>query len=96
MTYTASEVFDFVEQEDVSFIRLVFCDATGKQKNISIMPSELRRAFADGISFDASAITGFGHEEKSDLLLFPIPSTLCVLPWRPSHGRVVRLSLIHI
>ncbi len=91
MTYTASEVFDFVEQEDVSFIRLVFCDATGKQKNISIMPSELRRAFADGISFDASAITGFGHEEKSDLLLFPIPSTLCVLPWRPSHGRVVRM-----
>ena len=91
MIYTADEVFDFVEQEDVKFIRLTFCDTHGKQKNISILPSELKRAFEDGISFDASAIRGFGGEEKSDLLLFPDPSTLNILPWRPSHGKVVRM-----
>ena len=62
-----------------------------RQKNISILPSELRRAFEDGISFDASAICGFGGAEKSDLLLFPDPSTLNILPWRPSHGKVVRM-----
>lgn len=91
MIYTADEVFDFVEQEDVKFIRLTFCDTRGKQKNISILPSELKRAFEQGISFDASAINGFGGEEKSDLLLFPDPSTLNILPWRPSHGKVVRM-----
>lgn len=91
MTYTTDEVFDFVEQEDVKFIRLTFCDVYGKQKNISIMPDELNRAFRDGISFDASEISGFGIDIKSDLLLFPIPSTLSVLPWRPSHGKVVRM-----
>ena len=45
MTYTVEEVFDYIEQEDVSFIRLAFCDIHGKQKNVSIMPNELRRAF---------------------------------------------------
>ena len=91
MLFTGDEVFDFIEQEDVKFIRLAFCDVYGRQKNISIMPEELKRAFSDGISFDASAIRGFGNEVKSDLLLFPIPSTFNVLPWRPSRGKVVRM-----
>lgn len=91
MIYTAREVYDFVRQEDVKFIRLAFCDVNGKQKNISIMPDELSRAFSDGISFDASAIKGFGDEVGSDLLLFPVPSTLNILPWRSSHGNVIRM-----
>ncbi|MDD6023153.1 MAG: glutamine synthetase family protein [Oscillospiraceae bacterium] len=91
MLYTEQDVFEFIEQEDVKFIRLAFCDITGKQKNISIMPQELKRAFSQGISFDASAVAGFGDVVESDLLLFPIPSTLSVLPWRPSRGKVVRM-----
>lgn len=81
----------YVNEEDVKFIRLAFCDIYGKQKNISIMPSELPRAFASGIAFDASAVRGFGDESRSDLLLHPDASTLTVLPWRPEHGRVVRM-----
>ena len=91
MIYTAREVYDFVRQEYVKFIRLAFCDVNGKQKNISITPDELPRAFSDGISFDASAIKGFGDEVGSDLLLFPVPSTLNILPWRSSHGNVIRM-----
>ncbi|MGM9668788.1 MAG: glutamine synthetase family protein [Faecousia sp.] len=91
MIYSAQDVFDYVEQEDVKFIRLAFCDVYGKQKNISIMPEELERAFTCGISFDASAIEGFGDVVHSDLLLFPIPSTLSAMPWRPSRGKVVRM-----
>ncbi len=91
MRYSAEEVMQYVKEEDVKFIRLAFCDTYGKQKNISIMPSELPRAFKDGIAFDASAIRGFGDETRSDLMLHPDPSTLEVLPWRPEHGRVVRM-----
>ena len=91
MLYTEQDVFDYIEQEDVKFIRLTFCDIPGHQKNISIMPHELPRAFSQGISFDASAIEGFGDVVESDLFLFPIPSTLSVLPWRPSRGKVVRM-----
>lgn len=89
--YTESEVLDFVEEEDVKFIRLAFFDLSGKQKNISIMPSELHRAFTEGISFDASAVRGFEAPNKSDLFLHPDPSTLAVLPWRPASGKVVRM-----
>ena len=89
--YSFEEVMSFVEEENVSFIRLAFCDIHGVQKNIDIMPGELCRAFDTGISFDASAIEGFESEVTSDLLLFPDPSTLQILPWRPSSGRVVRM-----
>lgn len=89
--YSFEEVNTFVEEEDVKFIRLAFCDVCGNQKNISIMPSELKRAFTEGISFDASAITGFGDEVKSDLFLHPDSSTLSILPWRPQSGRVIRM-----
>ena len=81
----------YVQEEDVKFIRLAFCDVFGKQKNISIMPEELPRAFEYGIAIDASAIEGFGDETHSDLLLHPDADTLMHLPWRPEHGRVVRM-----
>lgn len=91
MKYTKEEVLQYVREDDVKFIRLAFCDVFGKQKNISIMPEELPRAFAYGIAFDASAIAGFGDETRCDLLLHPDPETLMLLPWRPEHGKVVRM-----
>ena len=91
MKYTPREVIQFVEEEDVKFIRLAFCDVYGRPKNISINSAELERAFEHGIAIDASAIAGFGDETNSDLFLHPDPDTLSVLPWRPEHGRVVRM-----
>lgn len=91
MKYTQQEVMQFVMEEDVKFIRLAFCDVFGKAKNISIMPTELGRAFTQGIAIDASAVTGFGGEVNSDLFLHPDPDTLAILPWRPEHGKVVRM-----
>ncbi len=91
MNFNYDDVLEYIEQEDVKFIRLAFCDIHGNLKNISIMPDEVKRAFTSGISFDASAIKGFETAEKSDLFLFPVPSTLTVLPWRPSQGKVVRM-----
>jgi len=91
MKYSKNEVLQYVREEDVKFIRLAFCDVFGKQKNISIMPEELPRAFEYGIAVDASAIAGFGGETRSDLLLHPDAETLMLLPWRPEHGKVVRM-----
>ena len=91
MVYEKEEILQYVIEEDVKFIRMTFCDVMGRLKNVSIMPDELDRAFAYGISIDASAIAGFGGEVHSDLVLRPDASTLCILPWRPEHGRVVRM-----
>lgn len=91
MKYSQQEIIQYVQEEDVKFIRLAFCDVFGKQKNISIMPNELPKAFTYGIAIDASAIDGFGDETHSDLFLHPEPDTLMPLPWRPEEGSVVRM-----
>lgn len=88
---TQKEVMEYVEEENVKFIRLAFFDVKGRQKNISIQPSELLRAFSTGISFDASSIEGFNDEAHSDLFLVPEPRTLSILPWRSFDGSVVRM-----
>ncbi|MDR0464410.1 MAG: glutamine synthetase family protein [Treponema sp.] len=85
-----SMALEFVKENDVKFIRLSFCDIFGFQKNISIMANELGFALENGVSFDAHVIRGFRDITKSDLFLFPDPSTLAVLPWRPGPGRVIR------
>ena len=91
MKYSREEVIQYILEDDIKFIRLAFCDVFGKQKNISIMPEELPRAFEYGIAFDASSIEGFGDETHSDLFLKPESETLSILPWRPEHGKVVRM-----
>ncbi len=91
MEYSFDEVVQYVEEEDVKFIKMAFCDVLGQQKNISIMSGELMRAFKSGVPIDGSAIYGFDTDVHSDLFLFPDPSTLSVLPWRPEHGKVVRM-----
>ncbi|MBD5407872.1 MAG: glutamine synthetase [Treponema sp.] len=91
MMYTESEILDFVRDEDVKFIRLAFFTLNGKQKNTSIMANQLTLAFKNGVSFDASSIPGFQGPNHSDLFLHPDPSTIEVLPWRPTTGKVVRM-----
>ena len=91
MNYSTDEILQYIKEEDVKFIRLAFCDVYGKQKNVSVMSGEIVRAFSDGIAFDGSAIEGFGTNVRSDLFLVPDPATIAVLPWRPEHGKVVRM-----
>jgi glutamine synthetase len=90
MNSTETEILEFVQENDIKFIKLNFCDILGFQKNISIMSDELQSAFENGISFDGYAIPGFRDVTCSDLILFPDPATLAVLPWRPGPGRVAR------
>lgn len=90
MQYTKSEVLDFIEENDVKFIKLAFCDIFGCQKVIAIQPALVPEALGTGIPIDASRITGFEREHDSELFLVPDTSTMSLLPWRPVHGRVVR------
>ncbi len=91
MRYSCEDVQAFVQEEDVRFIHLAFCDVFGRRKNIAILPMELDRAFRYGIAIDASAIAGFGGAVHSDLFLHPIPDSLTLLPWRPEQGKLVEL-----
>jgi len=94
MTYTKEDVVRLVAEKEVQFISLTFCDVYGKQKNITIVPSELERAMNSGISLDASQIIGFQTDAKIDLLVRPDPSTLADVPrtvTHMEHGNVMRM-----
>ena len=91
MEYTVDEVMKYIEEEDAKFIRLAFRDAFGIQKNIAVMPTEVKKAFENGIPINARNIAGFGDCPYPALYLRPDSSTLTVLPWRPDHGRVLRM-----
>ena len=86
MFFPETDLSDFIEENDVKFIRMTFCDTFGNMKNIAIMPRELHRAITDGIPFNATGLLEASHQ---NLLLKPDTSTLSILPWRPQSGRVV-------
>ena len=87
MKYSISEVVEFIAENDVKFVRLVFCDVFGRIKNVTVMADCIEEVCRNGKAFTPTGIDGFGTE---DLLLFPDLDTLNVLPWRPQQGRVIR------
>ena len=91
MSYTLDEALNFIEEEDVKFIRLAFRDAFGVQKNISVLSGELKKACEHGAPINARAIAGFEDCPFAALYLKPDLSTMVILPWRPDSGRVLRM-----
>ena len=85
--YSENDVLSYVEEENVKFIRLSFCDVTGREKSTTIMPGELKRAFADGIAFDASDITG--RTLPFGFVFVPRPFNLTI-SWHPFRRNWVR------
>lgn len=85
------EAMKFIEANDVKFIRLQFCDLFGQNRNIAITATQMERALASGIPFDASLVVGFPESRDTDLVLFPDISTIQLLPWRPQQGKVARI-----
>ena len=45
MSYnTQQDILDFVEDNNVKFVRFAFCDIFGTQKNIAVLASDLPKA----------------------------------------------------
>src|ERR671922_117179 len=88
---TAEDVKAIVAERNIRFIRFWFTDILGQLKSFSINAAELDDAFAAGMGFDGSSITGFNAIEESDMIAMPDPSTFAVLPWRPEAQGVGRM-----
>lgn len=91
MIYSENEILQYIEENDVKFVKLTFCDMTGRLKNISVLSSELASVFEHGVKIAGNKIEGFSSANGRDLYLFPDASTMTVLPWRPQQGRVIRM-----
>lgn len=86
----AKGIVDELRNQNVRFVRLAFCDIFGQLKNISIGLSSLEKAMEKGVGLNAASIRGFLNIEDSDILLFPDPQSMTILPWRPDDGKVAR------
>ena len=65
MSYTVDEVLNHIEEEDVRFVRLAFRDAFGVQKNIAVMPGEVKKAFDIGMPINARSSLAVREREST-------------------------------
>ena len=80
-----------VEERGVRLVRLWFTDVLGNLKSFAISPAELENALEDGMTFDGSAIDGFGRVQEADVLAMPDADTFEVLPWGDSKSVEARV-----
>lgn len=80
MKYTEREVLQFVEENDVKFVKLMFCDIYGQLKTVSIISSDLAKVFSNGFALDASKFGGFVDVTDGDCGFFLIPVRLLCFP----------------
>lgn len=86
MTASKEELLQYVEDNDVKFVKLTFCDVFGRVKNISLPAYRLEEAFESGVRVDSRAVTGVTGR---DFTVYPLPALLAEYPWRPKTGRVI-------
>ncbi len=85
---TIDEILEYIEDNGVKFVKLSFCDITGRLKSVSVNAAHLAEFTSEGFVVDALAS---GAADGGDLLLFPEPDTITAMPWRPSAGAVVNV-----
>lgn len=83
---TKDKILQIIEEENINFFRIQFCDINGFMKNIAIPKSQIGKALAGKIMFDGSSIDGFARIEESDMYLVPDYNTFTILPWRGQDG----------
>ena len=88
---TKQDILELAEAHHVRFLRLMFTDILGVNKNVEIPSSQFRKALDGDIMFDGSSIEGFVRIEESDMLLAPDLSTFKIFPGGTPESRVARL-----
>ncbi len=88
---TAEDIKQIVKDENVRFLRLMFTDILGTNKNVEVPVSQLDKVLENKMMFDGSSIEGFVRIEESDMYLYPDLSTWMIFPWESEHGKVARL-----
>ncbi|MCM1436200.1 MAG: type I glutamate--ammonia ligase, partial [Ruminococcus flavefaciens] len=67
MIYSENEILQYIDENDVKFVKLTFCNSEGRLKNISVLSSEMASVFERGIRITAKKIEGFSAAGGRDL-----------------------------
>ncbi len=86
-----ADVVKYCSEHGVTSIRLWFTDILGYLKSFAMTPAELQGAFDEGMGFDGSSIEGYQRIQESDMVAFPIASTVQVIPFRMGGSRAIRM-----
>jgi glutamine synthetase len=91
-TLSREEILDTLKRENVKFLRLIFTDIMGTNKNVEVPGIQFEKALDGQIMFDGSSIEGFVRIEESDMILVPDLGSFLIYPWdEEGQGRVARL-----
>jgi glutamine synthetase len=91
MAYTAEQVKEVLDKENVRYIRLYFTDILGQLKGMSVTRPEFDEVLVHGQGFDGSSIEGFVRIEESDLNARPDLQTFRIFPWEVAGERVAMM-----
>ena len=90
---TAAEAVELLRKEKVKFVDLQFTDIPGRLHHVTV-PARIvdLDIFEEGVpKLDGSSIRGFTDIHNSDMVLFPDPSTLSIIPWLPQEQKTARM-----
>jgi len=95
MFTTADDILDFIQNDEVKFIDIRFCDLPGVMQHFTTPSlSWTADAIEGGIAFDGSSVRGFQAIHESDMLLLPDLATARIDPFRAEKTLLVN-SFVH-
>ena len=89
MFQSKEELVSYIEENDVKFIDVRFCDLPGIMQHFTIPASGVEDMFEDGLAFDGSSVRGFQEIHESDMLLLPDVQTATVDQFRAAKTVVI-------
>ena len=94
MFTSAEEVLRFIQEEDVKFIDVRFCDLPGVMQHFNVPAAHVDEAlFTEGQMFDGSSIRGFQAIHESDMKIIPDVTTAFIDPYRTEKTLVINFSI---
>jgi glutamine synthetase len=95
MFANADELLRYIDDEDVRFLDVRFCDLLGTMQHFNVPADTFDESmFSDGVAFDGSSIRGFQEIHESDMLLLPDAPTAFIDPFR-THRTLAVNCFVH-
>lgn len=92
---SAQDIFALIEEHEIAFVDLRFCDTLGKEQHVSLPVSAVDEdLFEEGKMFDGSSIAGWKTINDSDMVLMPDTSTAFVDPFTAASTLIVRCDIL--
>ena len=92
---TPADVIKLIQDNEIKYADLRFCDTRGKEQHVTIPARYINDDFfVDGKMFDGSSIAGWKGINESDMILMPDASTAIIDPFFEDPTVIIRCDII--